>query len=126
MAREYHHLYNTAAWRQTRAAQLRQHPLCRMHLELGQTVEASVVDHIVAHKGDVQRFVDWSNLQSLCKACHDGHKQAQEHSPGGILRGAGLDGRPLDLAHPWHQARVGWGGEVSTSPAPKTDRKSVV
>ena len=101
---QHKHLYDRAAWKRLRAHQLRSHPLCRMHLELGQPVAAAVVDHINAHRGDEALFFDPTNLQSLCKHCHDAHKQAQEHSAGGILRGAGLDGRPLDLAHPWHRA----------------------
>ncbi len=101
---KHRRLYNTARWQRLRAAQLREHPLCRMHLALGQTVEARVVDHVTAHRGDEKLFFDGGNLQSLCKPCHDAHKQAQEHSADGVLRGAGLDGRPLDLAHPWHRA----------------------
>ncbi len=46
-------------------------------------------------------FWDRRNWQALCKACHDSHKQAQEKS-GGVLRGAGTDGTPLDPAHPWN------------------------
>ena len=125
---DYHHLYNTAAWKQARSAQLSAHPLCRMHLELGHTVPATVADHIKAHRGDLGLFLDRGNLQSLCKACHDGHKQAQEHNPGGVLRGAGLNGKPLDLAHPWHRplpAPLG-GGENSGGDQHPTDRKSVV
>jgi hypothetical protein len=117
---EHRKLYNLAAWKRARAAQLREHPLCRMHMDLGQTVEATVVDHITPHKGDMVRFLDGENLQSLCKPCHDGHKQAQERNPDGLLRGAGLDGRPLDLAHPWHSAgRVG-GDEKSKANSLKT------
>lgn len=82
-----------------------------MHLALGQTVEATVADHVVPHRGDIELFFE-GRLQSLCKPCHDAHKQAQEHSAGGILRGAGLDGAPLDLAHPWHQPIVAAGGGV--------------
>ena len=95
-------LYNSRQWRKLRALQLAEHPLCRMHAELGQVVAATVVDHIKPHKGDMDLFLDGGNLQSLCKQCHDAHKQAQEHSASGLLRGAGLDGRPLDRAHPWH------------------------
>ena len=101
---EHHHLYNRSAWRKLRAQQLSTDPLCRMHKALGQLVPAQVVDHIRPHRGDVGRFFDHANLQSLCKRCHDGHKQAQEGNADGILRGAGLDGRPLDLAHSWHAA----------------------
>ena len=109
MSRDYHYLYKTASWRKAREAQLRAHPLCRMHMELGQTVAATVADHIVAHRGDMDLFLDHANLQSLCKPCHDGHKQAQEHNADGIVRGAGLNGAPIDLAHPWHRQVVGGG-----------------
>lgn len=114
---EYHHLYNTAEWRGLRKAQLRLQPLCRLCFALGQMVAAGVVDHIKAHRGDRDLFRDPGNLQSLCKHCHDGHKQAQERNASGLMRGAGRDGRPLDLAHPWHRdaAQVG-GGQKSTAP----------
>ena|GEM_PF-288052 len=121
---DYHHLYNTAAWKRARAAQLSEHPLCRMHLELGRTVPATVADHIRPHKGDVELFFGRGNLQSLCKTCHDSHKQAQEHNADGVLRGAGLTGRPLDLAHPWHRplpAPQG-GGEKSSPTEDQTGR----
>ena len=95
-------LYNTKAWKALRLAQLRREPLCRMHKALNRLVPASVVDHIKRHDGDASLFFDGSNLQSLCKPCHDAHKQAQEHNADGLLRGAGIDGAPLDLAHPWH------------------------
>lgn len=106
MSQAHHHLYN-AAWRRMRAQQLACHPLCRMHLELAHTVVGTVVDHIKPHRGDVDLFRDSDNLQTLCKPCHDAHKQAQEHSADGVLRGAGLDGRPIDLNHPWHATPVG-------------------
>lgn len=89
-----------------------------MDEQLGRVVMASVVDHIKPHRGNLELFLDADNLQSLCKRCHDGHKQAQEHNSDGILRGAGHDGRPLDLAHPWHHP-VG-GVEKSTTTTPKT------
>ncbi|PTT89011.1 HNH endonuclease [Pelomonas sp. HMWF004] len=113
----FKHLYNSARWKRMRARQLEAEPLCRMHEALHQLVQATVADHIKAHRGDEELFFDPENLQSLCKPCHDAHKQAQEHNANGILRGAGHDGRPLDLAHPWHQA-VGQGmgaGEKSAS-----------
>lgn len=119
MHREYHHLYNKAAWRKARGAQLSAHPLCRMHLELGQTVLATIADHVVPHKGDLGLFLDRGNLQSLCKRCHDSHKHAQEHNADGVLRGAGHDGRPLDLAHPWHRTPVGV-GQKSDGAEPQT------
>lgn len=111
-------------WQKARATWLKRHPLCRMHLELGQPIPAEVVDHIVPHKlfdakdsGDPARiasaeklFWDRKNWQSLCKACHDGIKQQQEKS--GTVPGCGLSGIPLDPNHHWSRAikAMGEGG----------------
>ena len=54
---------------------MQMHPLCRTCEAAGRLVVASVVDHIVPHKGDQQLFNDPNNWQSLCKPCHDRHKQ---------------------------------------------------
>lgn len=37
-----------------------------------------VCDHIKAHRGDPARFWSEANLTTLCKPCHDRHKQAAE------------------------------------------------
>ncbi len=111
VASDYHHLYCLSAWRKLRERQLHAEPLCRMHMAIGQIVPATVVDHVRPHRGDEALFFDERNVQSLCKPCHDGHKQAQERGDG-ILRGAGHDGEPLDLAHPWYAAPAG-GGAIS-------------
>ncbi len=58
-------------WQQAREAYLRAHPLCARHEERGEIVAATVVDHIVPHKGDMSLFWKRSNWQSLCKDCHD-------------------------------------------------------
>ena len=34
-------------------------------------VRATVVDHIIPHKGDQKLFWDTRNWQPLCKPCHD-------------------------------------------------------
>jgi 5-methylcytosine-specific restriction protein A len=64
-------------WRAARAAYLRAHPLCRECEAAGAIVAASVVDHIMAHKGDKALFWDSANWQPLCKPCHD-RKTARE------------------------------------------------
>lgn len=71
--------------------------MCRI---LGKHVRADIVDHIKWHKGDEVLFHDPENLQSLCKACHDKHKQRQERT--GKLVGHGPDGLPLDPNHHWN------------------------
>lgn len=60
----------TYTWQKARAAFLREHPLCEQCLKEGRTTAASVVDHIVPHKGDMTIFWDRSNWQSLCDSCH--------------------------------------------------------
>lgn len=89
-------------WQKARATFLREHPLCRMHMELGRVVPATVVDHIDPHRGDQSKFWDKGNWQPLCKLCHDAAKQRQEKS--GVVVGCGLDGLPLDPNHHWTKA----------------------
>jgi 5-methylcytosine-specific restriction enzyme A len=62
--------YQSNAWRKCRAAFLRAHPLCRRCANAGQSVAARMVDHIKPIKSGGARL-DWSNLQSLCFACHN-------------------------------------------------------
>ncbi len=93
----HHHLYNSRQWRSTRLAQITAEPLCRRCLAGGLTVAATVADHVVAHRGDVQAF--WNgDLQSLCASCHSSAKQRQEK--GGWDSSADLDGYPVDPNHP--------------------------
>lgn len=93
-------LYDTVRWRKRRDRQLSLDPLCAICLKVGRTTAATVADHIVPHKGDLDLF--WNGeLQSLCASCHSKHKQAQEK--GGLLPGCGVDGVPLDDNHPWNR-----------------------
>ena len=47
------------------------HPLCAKCRENGKLTPATVVDHIIPHRGDPVLFWDRSNWQPLCKDCHD-------------------------------------------------------
>lgn len=58
-------------WRKARAGYLRSHPLCVTCDRGGLITPATVVDHVVPHKGDKVLFWDKNNWQSLCKTCHD-------------------------------------------------------
>lgn len=91
--RPWRHLYNTARWRNLRKAQLTAEPLCRMCARLGRVTAATVADHVTPHKGDEALFFDRTNLQSLCKPCHDGAKQREER--GRPLVAVGADGWPV-------------------------------
>ncbi len=65
-------------WQKAREAWLNDHPLCAYCDRLGRVTAGCVVDHIVAHRGDMVLFWDRSNWQTLCKPCHDSVKQAEE------------------------------------------------
>lgn len=62
--------YN-ASWRIARLRFLRNNPLCAECLRQGRITPATVVDHIIPHRGDVNLFWNEQNWQSLCKCCHD-------------------------------------------------------
>jgi 5-methylcytosine-specific restriction endonuclease McrA len=86
-------------WQQARVGFLKKHPLCKMHEDIGRVVAATVVDHIIPHRGDMSLFWDRNNWQPLCKTCHDGAKQRQEAS--GVIVGCSTTGIPLDPNHHW-------------------------
>ena len=65
-------------WQKARARYLCEHSLCVMCDRDGIVTAATVVDHVIPHRGDQQLFWDEHNWQSLCKPHHDGEKAAQE------------------------------------------------
>jgi 5-methylcytosine-specific restriction protein A len=72
--------YQSSRWRGTRAAVLRDNPLCVKCLEHGVLQPAKVVDHIVPIKKGGDRYKR-SNLQGLCVPCHNA-KTASETASG--------------------------------------------
>lgn len=69
-------------WQKARITFLSRNPLCKMCEEEGHVTEATVVDHIIPHRGDQDRFWDTDNWQPLCKRHHDATKQSEERSQG--------------------------------------------
>lgn len=69
-------------WDKARRAFLSEHPLCVMCQREGRVEPATVVDHIVPHRGDPRLFWDEANWQPLCKRHHDRDKQSQERRDG--------------------------------------------
>jgi len=65
-------------WRKARKSFLSRNPLCNRCKEKGLLVEATVVDHIIPHRGDKALFWDENNWQSLCKRCHDKKTMAED------------------------------------------------
>ena len=60
-----------ARWQKARDLFLKHHPLCAFCQAEGKIVPATVVDHIIPHRGNKVLFWDQMNWESLCKECHD-------------------------------------------------------
>ncbi|MEY9097015.1 HNH endonuclease [Paenibacillus sp. RC84] len=57
-------------WRLARAGYLRKHPIC-VHCHNNDRLNAAtVVDHIIPHRGDKELFWKRDNWQPLCASCH--------------------------------------------------------
>jgi 5-methylcytosine-specific restriction protein A len=69
--------YNSR-WRTARKRFLNSNPLCVYCLKDNKVVKATVVDHIIPHRGDKILFWDVSNWQALCKRCHDRKTRTQD------------------------------------------------
>lgn len=97
-AKLYRRWYATKAWKDRRLAQLRAEPLCRFCEAQGIVTAATVVDHVVEHRGDYELFFA-GDLQSLCKQHHDSTKQRMEKT-GEALVIFDLDGYPIEITTP--------------------------
>jgi 5-methylcytosine-specific restriction enzyme A len=94
-------------WAKARAGHLAHEPFCRQCKKAGRTVRATIVDHIVPHRGDMKLFWARNNWQSLCTTCGNGDKQRQERSGGKPqYRGCTEDGTPLDPNHAWRKQEL--------------------
>jgi 5-methylcytosine-specific restriction protein A len=100
-AREWRHLYDSVAWSNLRAWQLRNHPLCERCRIEGRVTAATVVNHRIPHKGVAALFFNSTNLESSCKPHHDGAIQSFERT--GIERGCDVDGNPRAVRLGWHE-----------------------
>jgi 5-methylcytosine-specific restriction protein A len=58
-------------WRAARKRYFAIHPLCVECQRMGRLSAATIVDHIVPHKGDPNLFWNQSNWQALCRRCHN-------------------------------------------------------
>lgn len=68
-------------WQKESRAFLRANPLCIRCKAQGRYTKATVVDHIVPHRGDPILFWDRSNWQPLCKECHDHKTMTEDRYP---------------------------------------------
>lgn len=68
----------TYKWQKYREKFLFENPLCLYCERKSIVTVATVVDHIIPHKGDQKLFWSTNNHQPLCKRCHDSDKQIEE------------------------------------------------
>lgn len=76
----------THRWRQARAAFLSEFPLCRECEKAGRLTAATVVDHVVPHKGSESLFWSRGNWQSLCASCHSVKTATEDGGFGNAVR----------------------------------------
>lgn len=72
--------YNETRWRDLSKSFLSKNPLCVQCLKSDRITSSAVVDHIKPHRGDKTAFYNISNLQALCKRCHDMKTHSETHS----------------------------------------------
>lgn len=68
----------TGVWRKARITYLSSRPLCKLCDDKGIVTPATVVDHIVPHKGDQDLFWDTNNWQPLCESCHNSKTASED------------------------------------------------
>lgn len=73
--------YKTARWERLRQVTFL-HDLftCRRCGRVEGNTSRLVCDHVRPHRGDARLFWQETNLQTLCKPCHDSDKQAEEQA----------------------------------------------
>lgn len=65
-------------WQKARERFLSLNPLCAYCEKNNRVAVATVVDHIIPHKGNQDIFWDKNQWQSLCAPCHSSIKQIEE------------------------------------------------
>jgi 5-methylcytosine-specific restriction endonuclease McrA len=72
-------LYKTAHWQALRIRVfVRDLFTCQRCGRLEGDTSKLVADHKKPHRGDERLFFDESNVETLCKPCHDAEKQREE------------------------------------------------
>lgn len=84
--------YNNTTWRKLREVYMHEHPLCEECLKKGKVTPAEDIHHIrspfTGGEVNYSLLLNYSNLESVCKKCHQLIHNAKEGytSPEDILR----------------------------------------
>lgn len=81
VTRTYNKKIYNKRWEKFSKAYLQAHPLCVECMKQGKYTKATVVDHIIPHRGNQKLFWDQSNMQPLCKRCHDRKTLTEDINP---------------------------------------------
>ena len=73
-----HPLYGTVAWLRLKSAMLEDQPFCESCNRLGKLSLAKEVDHVIPIRVNMDLALDESNLQCLCKSCHQKKTQREK------------------------------------------------
>lgn len=68
-------------WQKESKRFLQSNPLCAECMKRGRYTRATVVDHVVPHRGDQLLFWSRNNWQPLCKPCHDKKTLTEDRNP---------------------------------------------
>lgn len=80
MGSEFH---SSKYWRKLRETYINNNPVCVFCMQLGIIKAGEIVDHIKPVATHPELALEWDNLQTLCKRCHDSAKQRIEHGKAG-------------------------------------------
>jgi hypothetical protein len=72
-----HYGYDTTEWRRMIKEFIAQHPRCIGCAAIGKQTPATIMDHVIPHKGDRSKFFR-GPFQPLCSWCHGSTKRTLE------------------------------------------------
>ena len=76
----WHSMYASKRWKDARIIYLSDNPFCIECSKLDRLIPATVVDHIVDHKGNYDLFWDTTNWQGLCYRHHNSKTAKQNNN----------------------------------------------
>ena len=97
------HVYNSAAWQRLRRLKLNMTPYCEVCWRVQKMEPAVVVDHLVAISSGGPAYPGYDGLMSLCTRHHNEKTRQEQLKQPHVVKGCGLDGQPIDRAHPFYQ-----------------------
>ena len=76
----YDSRYHSSKWRKLRINFLKSNPLCKLCKEVGKTVAANVIDHIIplSQNNSDDNFWNSNNHQALCAPCNNRKSQTDK------------------------------------------------